>query len=136
MQNYGNQFEPLAHPLGSNFREVLAKLSYWQNNVYFHAKFIRAWKGENPVNKNMGADPYDINATRDSKFGHVMLQGIRTHLTYWDIRAGYTIVPEWGLALEGRLLGRSYRNENRNVQNLYFQLGLSSTLHGVERFFY
>jgi len=136
MQNYGNQFDPLAHPLGSNFREVLAKLSYWQNNVYVRAKFIRAWKGENPVNENLGGDPYNINETPTTAFGHVMLQGIKTHLTYWDLRAGYTIIPEWGLALEGRLLGRSYRNENGNVQNLYFQLGLTSTLQDIERFFY
>jgi hypothetical protein len=136
LQNYGNQFEPLAHPLGSNFRETLTKINYSQSKWYIRAKFIRAWKGENPLNINMGGDPYDLNETREGKFGHETLQGIKTQLTYWAIKAGYTILPEWGLALEGRLLARSYRNKNEKDRHIYFQLGLNSTLYEVERFFY
>jgi hypothetical protein len=136
LQNYGNQFEPLAHPLGSNFRETLTKINYSQSKWYIGAKFIKAWKGENPLNINMGGDPYNINKTPTTAFGHEMLQGIKTNLTYLDIRAGYTILPEWGLALEGRLLARSYSNKNENDRHIYFQLGLNSKLHEIERFFY
>jgi hypothetical protein len=136
LKNYGNQFEPLAHPLGSNFREALAKIFYQRNQYYLQGKFIRAWKGEDPSGINLGSNIYRNYNTRETGYGNEMLQGIKSDLTYWEIRGGYQIIPQWGLALEGRILGRSYTNKNGNEYHLYFQLSLNSTLHDVERFFY
>ena len=136
IQNFGSHLEPLAHPLGANFREILTKMIYQHDDFYFRAKWIRAWKGENPPGENLGGDIYETYLVGENAYGHEMLQGIRSRLSYVDLRVGYTLVPEWGLALEGRVLGRSYRNVRKKQQNLYLQVGISSNLYQTEKFFY
>ena len=136
LQNFGNQMEPMAHPLGSNFRELIAKMRYQHKDYYIQAKWIGAWKGENPPEENLGGDIYATYQVGENPYGHFMLQGIKSRLSYLDLRVGYTLVPQWGLALEGRVLGRSYINDQEQQQNLYLQVGISSNLYPTEKFFY
>ncbi|GAB4295876.1 MAG: hypothetical protein Kow0068_20400 [Marinilabiliales bacterium] len=46
-QNYTNANEPLAHPLGSDFKEIFFRLTYNLKDLYFDFKYSYAEVGEN-----------------------------------------------------------------------------------------
>jgi len=136
LRNYGNNYEPLAHPLGSNFIEISTKTIYHYQNWNFSLKIINAQKGENPKDKNLGGNIYLNYDTKDSLYGHKLLQGIKTNITYFDIKASYNLIPKNGITIEGRLRGRSISNLEVKENHLFIEFGIKSILSGSETFYY
>lgn len=87
MQTYGNQGHVLAHPLGSNFHEIVAELK-WQKGKYL-AKFFTTYrlKGEDKDGFSYGGNIYQPYTLRPDEYGHFIGQGLgrnisRTVLTF------------------------------------------------------
>lgn len=87
LQAYGNQGNVLAHPLGSNFHEILAELK-WQNGKYL-AKFFTSYrlKGEDKDGFSYGGNIYQPYTLRPEDYGFFTGRGLgrnvsRTILTF------------------------------------------------------
>lgn len=87
MQAYGNQGHVLAHPLGSNFHELLAELK-WQKGKYL-LKFFTTYrlKGEDKDGFSYGGNIYQSYMLRPEDYGHFTGRGLgrntsRTILTF------------------------------------------------------
>lgn len=100
--NYSNNGEPLAHPRGANFRELVGLVNYSWKRFDLSLEGMYSLYGKDPnAETNMGGDifkGYDIN--RPSLYGNYIGQGVRNNLYYGDIKASYVFNPKYNLRIE------------------------------------
>ena len=133
VQNYAHLNQPLAHPLGANFREFIVygnyRLAY---RYYASGRFQIAMVGlDSSANSNVGSDiflsDFTIPDFPDS-YGNYVGQGLETHIFSADLRAGYLVNPKINLNLEGQIFYRTYENADRTYNTLQFMLGLKTDI--------
>ena len=90
--NYANYRQPVAHPIGANFKEFIAIVKYQPiPKLSLTGKLIKANYGLDPANTNYGKDVLRDYNTRVSDQGNFIGQGIATDLTFADFTATYMI---------------------------------------------
>ena len=131
--DYTNYNQPLAHPLGSNFYEVLAQVHYqpkpkWTINLKLIVSrvgddTIMSYNGATPIYSNFGTDPYRIDpASHD--LGNTIGQGAAATIVYFDMRASY---QAWhNIYVDAEMLYREKSSAFRGYSSstFYFGLGL------------
>lgn len=106
--SYSGMSQPLAHPLGANFREFIGLLNYSYKRFDFQAKGIYARYGRDPQGRNYGGNIFLPYGTRESEFGNYTGQGLKTDLSFLEANIAYLLNPKYNLRLE---LGAVFRNE-------------------------
>ena len=88
--NYAHYRQPLAHPLGANFKEIVAIARYQPiPKLQLTGKIIYATYGKDTTDVNWGGNVLKDNRTREQDFGNEIGQGVSTTLTYFDFTASY-----------------------------------------------
>ena len=93
-RNYTHGFQNLAHPLGANFKEIMARVRYqptWK--LLFDGRLMYANAGENRVDAkgktidNFGSIPYVPSDTKKGDYGYFTTEGVnaKTLLISLDI---------------------------------------------------
>jgi hypothetical protein len=113
--NYGHYNQPLAHPMGANFREGLTILSYHHKRLYTRFQFSKALYGKNTDNINYGGDIFIGSNSRPTNYGHFIGQGLKTNMTIADASFSYLINPRNNMNIT---LGYRYRKESNSKENL------------------
>ena len=128
---YTHYNSPLAHPLGANFREYIARLNYtphrrWQLfGLLYHHK-----QGLNIDDINYGSDIRLKNASRPMDYGIRTLQGRQVNVT--GFQGGLTFMMWHGAFLDLNL-GIRQEEQNNNVWgSVAFRLNSART--GMEIF--
>ena len=108
-RSYTHYEQPLAHPLGANFDEVIGIARYQPlPRLQLQAKLISASYGSDTLNSNWGQNLLLDNATRERDYGNILGQGVANQLFIADLTASYML---WhNLFAEVRYLHR--RREN------------------------
>lgn len=133
VQNYAHYNQPLAHPLGANFREFIAIIDYrfWQR-FYVEAKFQSAFTGLDQSDaENFGGDIYKSDFTIPGfpeSYGNFIGQGLRTTIKSTDLRGGFLINPSINLNIEGQIFIRNFENDNEQIRTTMFMLALKTDL--------
>ena len=133
VQNYAHYNQPLAHPLGANFREFIAIIDYrfWQR-FYVEAKFQSAFTGlDQSDTENFGGDIYKSDFTIPGfpeSYGNFIGQGLRTTIKSTDLRGGFLINPSINLNIEGQIFIRNFENDNEQIRTTMFMLALKTDL--------
>ena len=131
LASYTHYNSPLAHPLGSNFREYIARLDYsphrkWQifGLIYHHKQ------GLNIDGLNYGSDIRLPSGTRVMDYGVRTLQGQQVTVT--GLQGGITFMPWQGAFLD---LNLGIRREDNN-KNIWGSVGfrLNSPRTGMSIF--
>ncbi len=79
--SYTHFGQPLAHPLGANFKENIAIIRYRPTSrLSFYNRFIYAVKGEDSTGSNFGGDIFKSYETHPNDYGNRIGQGVATHL--------------------------------------------------------
>ena len=128
MTNYGQYNQPLAHPLGANFREWVNMVRYQKGRWIGEAKVITALYGMDQNNKNYGMNIFESYDTRVSDLGNYIGDGLRTHLFYTDLQCRYVINP--AMHLEA-FAGMKYRDETNSAfkqKDNEFYIGIRTSL--------
>ncbi len=111
-RNYAHFGQPLAHPLGANFVEVLGIVRY-KVSPRLTGYFTAMWsdKGLDTFGRNWGGNIMLDYETRTRSFGNYITQGKSAITTLGDLRLSYMLAHN--LFVEGRYLGRrtSYRRD-------------------------
>lgn len=130
VSNYGAMNQPLAHPLGANFREVLGIMNYTYKRFDFQGQLMYARYGLDPEGTNYGQDIFKPYNTRVSDYGNSIGQGLKTNLYFAEGRVSYLLNPKYNLRLE---LGGVYRREsNITTKNTgLITFGLRSTFRNL-----
>ncbi len=90
--SYTNYRQSFAHPLGANFKEVVAIVRYQPKpKLNLIAKVIYAEVGRDTLSSNWGSDLLKSNSTREQDFGNTIGQGVSTSIAYLDFTASYML---------------------------------------------
>jgi hypothetical protein len=99
--NYSNYLQPLAHPAGANFKEIVAILRYQPiPRLFITGKAFLLKTGKDNNNQNWGTDILKNNKTRELDFGNSIGQGNATTIKYVDFTASYMIFHNWYLDMK------------------------------------
>ncbi|MFY8004821.1 MAG: hypothetical protein ACOVNR_08250, partial [Chitinophagaceae bacterium] len=129
-QGYTHYQQPLAHPLGANFHELILQLNLTYKRWYFESHNQFAWVGrQNPtVNYNQGNNLFG-GEDRVPTYGSFTLQGIKTKQQFNQVTFGYVTNPKWNVGLE---VSYTYRKTtaDSNPTNLtnWFRIGVVTRL--------
>ena len=142
-QNYAHYNQPLAHPLGANFSELLFMANYKWKRFEIDAKIMFAKyggdvKGE-PV--SYGSNVYfstgnyaqeaglvGMGSGRPSDFGIEMYQGNLTTIDYKSLNVSYIINPYTNLKINLGLTLRNSHNDDEDVKSQFINFGIMSDL--------
>lgn len=130
-QNYGHFGQPLAHPLGANFAEVLGRVVYQRKRAAFQAKLLGAVYGTDSAQVNFGSNINLPYTNRPFEYGNRVGQGIRTWLWRMDVQYSYLINRKWNLRAEACLTIRQTRHpsaEQLNTSERFITVGIRTNL--------
>jgi len=131
IKNYGHYNQPLAHPYGANFWELVNFLKYNYKRIFFSYQFIYAKYGEDPAGMNYGKDIYKSNATRVSDYGNYIGQGIETTLMYQNISVSCLINPAYNLNFVIGYTNRNLKTDTDTHTTNYIYVGLRTSLRNL-----
>ncbi len=112
--SYAHNFQPLAHPLGANFKEYLFKLRYQPiSKLIVDTRLIFMNYGEDTDLSNWGSNVNFSHKTREMDFGNEIGQGIGTNTILLGIDISYELFHNAYLDLH-----YFYRKQNSDLDNL------------------
>ena len=140
-QNYAHYNQPLAHPLGANFSELLLMANYRWKRWEVDGKIIFAKYGGSIANDSIsyGNDLYEstgifeepngfIYAGRPSDFGIEMYQGNLTTVNLKNFNIAYVVNPKTNLKINLGLTLRDLKSEEAEMQTQFINFGIQSDL--------
>lgn len=96
--NYAHYRQPLAHPLGANFKEFVFIARYQPlDRLYLTWKMVKAKSGTDPEGQNFGGDVLKSYNTRidnprpETDYGYNTTDGIANSLMFVDLTASYRV---------------------------------------------
>ena len=130
VSNYAAMNQPLAHPFGANFREVLGIMNYTYKRFDFQGQLMYARYGLDTEGTNFCKDIFKGYETRSLSYGSYIGQGLKTNLYFAEGRVSYLLNPKYNLRLE---LGGVYRRESNTVAKNtgLITFGLRSTFRNL-----
>jgi len=98
--SYTHYNQPLAHPLGANFKELLFEVRYRPTaRLSMKARAIRATWGQDPTGTNFGSNPLLPLESREADFGNFTGQGITTDINLMSLDVSYQLYHNMNLDL-------------------------------------
>ncbi len=92
LANYTHYNQPLAHPLGANFRELIALARYQPlPRLTLEARVIRAQTGEDAPAANWGNNILLPNRTRAQEYGNSIGQGVASEILITGLDVSYQV---------------------------------------------
>lgn len=131
VQSYSHYSQPLAHPLGANFREGLWMSSYTLNNWMLQAKLNIAMYGADTANLDFGQNVFLPYMQHVSELGNLVGQGLKTHLNTFDVSASYLLNRKTNMRLEAGVILRNETNEKWDKKMQYFYFGIHTGLRNL-----
>ncbi len=131
IENYSDNGEPLAHPWGANFREVVALLNYSYKRFDFSGEADFGRYGLDEDGLNYGKDIFLLYNNAARLDGNYTGQGLTTNLVYLEGKVAYILNPKYNLRIE---LGAIYRTEDNNQftdKTTWFTIGLRSSFRNI-----
>lgn len=111
MENYGNYYQSLAHPLGSNYAEAVSILEYSKNRFTISSKIILSKYGTDDDSLNFGQNIYRSYNDSRMEYGNKLFQGIPNKVAIFEGKIQYLVNPKWNLMFE---TGIRYRKQTTN----------------------
>ncbi len=125
--NYSSDGDPLAHPNGANFREVLGIATYRWKRFDFYGQTMFARYGLDPMaTDNFGRD---IFKSAPASGGFRIGQGQAVDLFYNELRVAYILNPKYNLRWELGLINRQQKpiSAGERINATIFTIGLRSS---------
>lgn len=117
LTNYAHYGQPLAHPWGGNFNELVLHSFYHFKRWEFEARYHLGIMGLDTNNSNWGSDIFK-SYNNAQAFGNDLGQGVRGYLHYLLLRAAWVANPVTQLKLEAGVQIRSLSTDFRPTSPL------------------
>jgi hypothetical protein len=129
---YAHFNQPLAHPLGGNFKEIVTGVAWAYKGLNAELMVNIAEVGydylEDGDPANFGNNVLLSYETRENEYGNETGQGLTTDMTNISFRTWYVINPAYNLALEGGVRVRNTSNTIGDSQTTFIYFGLTTRL--------
>ena len=123
--NYVHYDQPLAHPLGANFRETLFQLRYQPKRKWLiETRLIRATQGLDNNKTNWGSDLLQTYNTREQDYGNEIGQGIEATTLLFGLDLSYQLFHNVFLEAEYFYRRRNSDDSTLEQQTQYFGGGV------------
>jgi len=120
--------QPLAHPIGGNFRELVYIISFPVKQLQFRIKSNFQLIGVDTSNISYGQNIYRSYTLKLQKYHHYIGDGKRIEQVIMDISFSYLLKPAWHLRFES-----GYRLQlTNNVYSGFIYVGLKTSLFNNE----
>ncbi len=129
--SYSGMSQPLAHPLGANFREFLGIANYSYKRFDFQGQVSYAKYGLDPIGKNYGGNIFLDYRTRVNEFGNKVGQGLATDLIFAEVKSSYLLNPKYNLRFELGFLLRNERSVEFHQKTTLINVGLRSSFRNL-----
>ncbi len=125
---YAHNGEPLAHPLGANFKEGVFVADYNYKRWWFRLEAMAARYGDDTsAAENYGRDIFKPLYTHTRTDNAETDEGWLTTLYYGDARIAYILNRKSNLRVETGAVYRNEKNRFSNYTDVYFYLGVRFT---------
>lgn len=122
---YSHNNEPLAHPLGANFKEGVFVTDYTYKSWWFRLEAIASHYGnDSSANVDYGRDIFKLTDLHSKENNVNTGQGLRTKLYYGDFKAAYVLNNKTNLRLETGAVYRKESNIDKKYRDVYFYIGV------------
>ncbi len=129
LQNYGHYNSALAHPLGANFKEVMAGLTYTKKRWIFEGIATIAKVGfDTSATTSIGQDIYQPYNTRAQEYGYTTGGGLSTDIINTTVKASYVINPKSQTIFQAGITNRMYKNKFTNSNTQLFFIGIKTAI--------
>ena len=130
--NYGHYNQPLAHPFGANFKEVLSIWNYSFKRWLFSAQGNIATYGlDNNEGKSYGKNIFKSYNSRAGNYNNSINQGVKTNFMYLDSRISFLLNPKTNLRVEAGTVYRQEKNDLKDDKTSWITLGLRSSFRNI-----
>jgi hypothetical protein len=121
--NYSHYSQPLAHPLGANFKELMLAITYRPvSNFWIQSRFFSIRQGKDEIGLNYGSNIILPNSTREMEYGNKTGQGINSKTSLFQLLLSYEFKHNYFWDFD---FGFRSQNENNLKNNSsYFQTGI------------
>ena len=131
IENYSENGEPLAHPWGANFREVVGLLNYTYQRFDFSGEMDYGHYGLDMNGLNYGKDIFQIYTSPAKRLGNYTGQGLTTDMYYLEGKVAYILNPKYNLRLELGAILRNETNDQFKDKTTWLTIGLRSSFRQV-----
>ena len=131
IQNYGHYRQPLAHPLGSNFKEFVLIGRYNYKRLFVEAKYIHAMHGRDVNGVNMGNNIFLDYTTHGDEYHNEIGQGEKVILQNTNLKAAFMINPRTNMNVYLGLNMRSEEVGGEKNKNRLITFGLRTSLQNI-----
>ncbi|MES2836288.1 MAG: hypothetical protein V4667_02100 [Bacteroidota bacterium] len=133
LQNYAHFGQPLAHPYGANFKEVVALGSYQYKNWIPELKIVTSSIGLDTGSVNYGQNVYKSYVFRPADNGNFVGQGLNTKLLFTEFKLNYQINSAYLLRVFAGVQFRSQSNNIASTKETWLIFGLKTALFNLYR---
>jgi len=119
--SYTHQNQPLAHPIGANFKEIILGLRYQPlKRLTLNARLINSTFGEDGPSDNWGTNILLPNTTREAEFGNSIGQGIEAKTLIARLDISYELYHNTYLDLHFFYRNLNSEDDARDQKTTYF----------------
>ena len=128
---YTHHDQPLAHPLGANFKEGVGIANYRHKRLMLRGQINIAKYGADTDSTFYGHDIRRPSDDRTTDYGHTTGQGVRTDLLYADGSVSFLINPRcmMNIAIGGRY--RRLKDDAHTEESKHFYVALRWSLKNL-----
>ena len=131
VSSYSHFYQPLAHPLGANFSEVIFKLRYQPTRrLILEGRYLYTVVGRDN-NTNFGSDILLLNTTRTDDYGILQHQGARSEIQNLSLDMSYELFYNFFIDLQV-MLRKDTNLELGNTNTTFINSGIRYNIHNTK----
>jgi len=132
ISNYSHFSQPLAHPLGANFREFVGIANYSFNKFDVSIQGNYAAYGLDPdADTNYGKDIFKSYNDFENIYNNQIAQGVSTKQAFLDAKVSYILNPKYNLRIELGVIARQEINDLSTRNSGMLTFGLRSSFRNL-----
>jgi len=133
ISNYSHYSQPLAHPLGANFKEFVLLANYpITQRLLIQGRFLLANYGSSPEDVNFGDDILVTSDLKPSLFNNTIGQGISTNVLQLGIDVSYEFFHNYNLDLHFLYRNKDSAENALDLQTTYFGGGIRANVSNLK----
>jgi hypothetical protein len=132
--NYTHYRQPIAHPLGANFKEIVGIMRYQPlPRLNLTGKLMMMQTGRDTTGVNWGGDILKNNKTKERDFNNTIGQGIANDILYGSFTASWQF--RHNLFIDGTIVLRksesrlAFYNKNTSITSLALRWNIPQRLY-------
>ena len=128
-QNYAHFYQPLAHPMGANFRDWVTIIQFQYKFITISNKTVIGNYGIDTSGLNFGGNLFESYKTRAQDYHNYIGQGLNNELFYNRTAIEIVLLKQNNLRFELAYTIRKLSNANQTIKTNFVSIGIKTNLY-------